>query len=204
MNLKVRRINYPEKRLPADVNRLCRATGCGLNAQAHCLCQAHYMRLRRGKCIDAPLRKAPDYIGWLKEHANWSSDKCLIWPFGTKENGYGRLYIGKKCKPAHREMCRISHGEPKGVRRHCAHSCGNPSCVNPRHLRWATPKENMADKVAHGTNNNGAKHGLAKLTEKDVAEIRESTLKGSELAQHFQVSQSTISEVRNGKRWCHV
>lgn len=82
-------------------------------------------------------------------------DDCIIWPFAVrKSNGYGAYDISiegkKKNFDIHNFVCRIVHGEPeKGEQ--AAHSCGQKLCINPKHLRWTTPLENMQDAKNHGT-----------------------------------------------------
>jgi hypothetical protein len=101
-------------------------------------------------------------------------------------------------------MCIAAHGKPKRDDLHAAHSCGNPQCVNPKHIRWATPAENNQDKILHGTTNEGERHGNAKLTEKDVLEIRASRETLEALSARYNVSISVLSNVRNRKAWRHV
>lgn len=50
----------------------------------------------------------------------------------------------------------------------------------------------------------GSDVALAKLTDDDVRAIRQSTGKGRDLARHYGVSPSVISNVRNRKTWAHV
>ena len=55
---------------------------------------------------------------------------------------------------AHRWVLELAVGPPPFDRAEAAHApliCNNPSCVSPKHLRWATHAENMADTVIDGT-----------------------------------------------------
>jgi DNA-binding transcriptional regulator YiaG len=76
-------------------------------------------------------------------------------------------------------------------------------CVNPKHLRWATPKENMADQYKHGTRVMGEKHPQSKLSEFDVREIRKAADSESqdEIAARFGVSRATVSDIINRRTW---
>lgn len=52
------------------------------------------------------------------------------------------------------------------------HKDGNTSNCAADNLRWGTPASNQADRLPHGTDSRGARHGGAKLTEAQVVEIR--------------------------------
>jgi len=43
---------------------------------------------------------------------------------------------------AHRFMCWAFYGPPVSLDMVAMHQCGNPSCINPRHLAWGTQREN--------------------------------------------------------------
>jgi hypothetical protein len=79
------------------------------------------------------------------------------------------------------------------------------ACVNPNHLRWATRKENEADKISHGTHNRGERHGQSKLTESMVLEILATKdLSHQIIASRYGVSRFAIDSIKNRKAWKHV
>ena len=76
-----------------------------------------------------------------------------------------------------------------------------PSCINPRHLRWASATGNAADRLADDTHNRGERCGTSKLTESEVLEIYASGESQQVLASRYGVSQSAVSFIKLGKRW---
>lgn len=132
------------------------------------------------------------------------TDECVIWPYGRDGNGYGRLTLRDGLSQfVHRRICELKYGPPPTAQHQAAHNCGkgHEGCVNWRHLRWATRKENEADKELHGTRRYGELHQAAKLTSADVAFIRMSSESQAALSRKLGVSHSTISLIKSGKRW---
>jgi len=75
-------------------------------------------------------------------------DECWPWlgSIGTKM-GYGLLNVEGRSISAHRFSFLLYYGEiPGGA--HILHTCDNPPCVNPTHLRSGTNADNVADKVS--------------------------------------------------------
>lgn len=137
-----------------------------------------------------------------------ATDECVIWPYSiNRRHGYGRVaWRGHKYR-SHRLVCQLVHGEPPPGKIEAAHSCGVKACCNPRHLRWATPAENMADCKAHGTLVVGSKHPFTSLNECDVGNIRQQLAIGvgqGVLHRFYGVSRSTISRIALGQSWGHV
>lgn len=75
-------------------------------------------------------------------------------------------------------------------------------------LEWATLSENRQHAYDTGLQNSftrqGSKNNFSKLSEKDVIEIRKSTLSQSKTALKFNVTQSAISQIMIRKNWKHV
>lgn len=92
----------------------------------------------------------------------------------------------------------------RNVAAHAPQVCHQPACINPRHLRWALPDENMGDRVLDGTSNRGSRHGNSILNEDDVATIRNSNLSASDLAGRFGVSEATVRDVTTRRTWSHL
>ncbi len=156
--------------------------------------------------------------GFLRMLVGHEGDACVLWPFRsisavgykwTRGYYYGFLRFGGggrrgKKTSANRAMCLLAYGEPPDPTMEAAHNCGNSLCVNPRHLRWATPAENVRDKLRHGTAQIGEKNPVAKLTVEAAAEIRRRALLGerqADIARDFGISRWTVSDIKKGKTW---
>lgn len=90
--------------------------------------------------------------------ANYRGDDCLEWPYARGTNGYGHVHVDGITTTAHRVVLTLHRGDPPDPTLEAVHApivCHNPGCVNPRHLRWATHAENMADTIIDGTNTGG-------------------------------------------------
>lgn len=135
------------------------------------------------------------------------TDYCWLWTAGINEDGYGLFkYLGKTVG-AHRLSWQLHNGEiPKG--KHVLHICDTPACTKPSHLFLDDHAGNMKDRDVKGRQAKGEEIGLAKLTEKQVIEIRSLYAAGSiyqyELAALFKVTTPTIWHLLNGKTWKHI
>jgi hypothetical protein len=125
---------------------------------------------------------------------------CVWWISGIDANGYGELRFNKKLLKAHRAAWIVANGDiPAGL---CVlHRCDNRLCINQHHLFLGTNADNTADMVKKGRHPRGATNGRAKLTEKEVHEIRRSALSNRKLASLYGVDRSIPSEIRNRIIW---
>jgi uncharacterized protein YjiS (DUF1127 family) len=83
------------------------------------------------------------------------------------------------------------------------HLNGNSLDNRLDNLAWGTRADNSADKRRHGTMQSGARNGGAKLTAKQVEQIRElrphRTLQ--QLADAFGISRSQVKRIVYGQSW---
>lgn len=129
------------------------------------------------------------------------TDDCIIWT-RSQSKGYPKARIGDRTVNLHRLLCEEVNGPAPSNRHHAAHSCGQSLCLNTRHIRWRTPAENAADKRLHGTNNDGARNGGAKLDWATVRAIRATTDEPQRsIAARHGVSQSMVSRILRGMAW---
>lgn len=119
---------------------------------------------------------------------------CWIWQGAIQNPGYGNF----KGFLAHRVSHSIFKGSTDGF--WVLHSCDNPPCVNPEHLRIGTPKENMADAWSRNRikHKKGPDNPAAKLTHEQVKELGELYLSDksiniSELGRNFNISPSAAA-----------
>lgn len=144
---------------------------------------------------------------------------CWIWT-GTKNgSGYGTIGIGPKTQGktfVHRASWEIRNGTiPEGML--ICHKCDVRLCVNPDHLFLGTYKDNSADMNKKGRGLAGRKrkpgdvpigenHGHAKLTEREVIQIRNIAVRRtqSSIAEEFGVSRRLVGMIVNRRIWKHL
>ncbi len=193
-------------------NRLCEVAGCGKKHDARGLCKNHLYKLNRygdplaGKFL-TPRGEALAFLLSLLDHER---EECIYWPYykyGGK--GYAGVSYDGETRPAHRVVCEILNGPPPSDIHEAAHNCGQgrQGCVNPYHTRWATPKENIADQVLHGTRRRGEQMFTAKLTPDLVRSLRKDMASGGTqvaTAKKYGISRRNLRAIMDGQTWTWV
>jgi len=157
--------------------------------------------------MDRKMRKPPveEFVENLVPGMDYIVDpitKCWEWQWG-KTGGYGQIGRDSKRYLVHRLVCDHFHGLPDHMK--SIHSCDNPGCINPDHLRAGTQKENVRDAVIRNRWTRGEKNGRAKFTNKQAIEIKNRYSAGDvtykSLANEYGVSDTCIAFIVRGKRY---
>ena len=131
--------------------------------------------------------------------------RCWVWTGCKNTDGYGRTMRNGKNIGVHRLMFILQFGEiPKG--KLVMHTCDNPPCINPAHLKLGTHDENMQDMTDKGRRARfpGELNPSVKLTHQEVDKIRALVSEGlyaKDIAPLFGVSMATIYHIKNGRIW---
>jgi hypothetical protein len=151
-----------------------------------------------------------DFTKWFNDQLEIQENGCKIWTHGRNKAGYGivKLPTVKGARLTHRVSLEMKIGRPIRHGLCVLHSCDNPPCCNPDHLREGTHKDNVNDKVVKGRQSKlqGEVHGSSKLTESQVRDIIKEANTNTQvvLSKRYNITRSTISDILRGKSWKHI
>lgn len=164
--------------------------------------------------MSRPYDTQEDFWGkfWIRVNKGGT---CWLWTGAKNEHGYGRVDYRGTSLLAHRVMLfwfkRLQSLEKmKQVKTGIVlHSCDNPSCVNPGHLRVGTATDNMNDAYQRGRvpSKQGERGPLAKLSDRDAMDVllaATTEVARLDLADKYGVNRSSIDSIVNGKTFKHV
>ena len=103
------------------------------------------MGMKKGYKYNRILQRGAPLDRFERKYIPEPNSGCWLW-LGSQCNpryGYGSFSLNRRNETAHRASWMLLRGPiPAGME--IDHKCKNPYCVNPDHLRVATPAENAA------------------------------------------------------------
>ena len=140
-------------------------------------------------------------------------EECWPWKGARLRQGYGHIMLTRspdRRLRAHRVAWELHYGPiPDGLV--VMHTCDNPPCVNPAHLRIGTIGDNNRDRSNKGRGRENRQSGTdnpnAKLQESDVREIIAALREGETqmaIASRFGVKQPQVSRIARRVQWAHL
>ena len=126
-------------------------------------------------------------------------DDCWEWQGRLDGNGYGSFGIYSRQLLPHRVSAYLS-GKLESLKKGSSagvvirHKCDNPACVNPRHLKVGTQKDNVRDCVSKHRNHNTSRKGFRKYQDKipQIEALAAQGLKDWEIAKATGVPTRTV------------
>lgn len=126
-------------------------------------------------------------------------DECWEWKGSKGYGGYGRMHVAISrgvyvSVYAHRIALFLA-GVELAPKDKSLHSCDNPPCCNPYHLRPGTQLDNVQDRNKRGRTARGGYRPSRKLTDEMVLSAREKYLNGisiRELGRNHDVDYRTM------------
>lgn len=134
-------------------------------------------------------RTLHDFLTFTEQH-----EDCLLWTRALNTDGYPRAAINGDCNvKVHRHVYSLVNPDEDIDGKVIRHTCDNPKCINPDHLRSGTFADNAWDRASRKRN------FLRSFDEHEIREIRELYQSGeytqSELARHFNTQQGSIRQI---------
>jgi hypothetical protein len=144
-----------------------------------------------------------EFWTWFDSKLIRTPTGCMEWSMCRSVQGYGFVQVKGKNLKSHRLSLERQLGRPISPTMSVLHSCNNPPCCNPEHLREGTHQENMDDKLRSGRQPRGETNGRAKLTLTQVEEIKANVngLTQYQLADLYGVKRPCIWKIQRGKLW---
>ena len=130
---------------------------------------------------------------------------CWEWQGFRHRQGYGRIWLDGRRQLAHRVALALSQGvDIPGPEVKCLHSCDNPPCVNPAHLRWGSDADNVRDRDARGRRDapKGEANGRAIIPDDEALALVLRVLDGEtcvDVARGVGMSERTLQDWARGK-----
>lgn len=150
-------------------------------------------------CTDGEIRSLPRKTtrGGLMSFYSDKSNRHVVYQRPTMRlSKDGKTKLHHVCRLVAKTFIPNTENKPE-----VNHIDFNPCNNDVRNLEWTTRKENHTHSVIKGRMARGGGHGMAKLNEVQVSEIRSSQDKPKDIATRYGVCRQTIYRIKNFRNW---
>lgn len=133
-------------------------------------------------------------------------DDCWEWTGHRHQRGYGIFWFQGKNVRANRYALIFSGSEPPSPQHISLHSCDNPPCCNPRHLRWGYNVDNRADHDLRRGPLTGENSYTAVITTEQADSILKGRINGensASLSKRLGLPKTLVDNIYSGRTWRH-
>lgn len=191
----------------------CKIDDCDGKHQAQGYCSLHYERwldkndplfAQKGYSANPWQKDDPDFATYL-----WGkiivNETCWEWQGSKTIAKYGTIVLEGRVQMVHRVSWELANGRSVAEGLFILHSCDNPSCINPEHLREGTQQDNMDDMVKRNRSHAPrTKWNTQESTIREIKRLRQQNVTVVEIAKRLNVGKSLVSHVSSGRTWKHV
>ena len=144
---------------------------------------------------------------WQNVDRSRGPDACWPWTKALNAYGYGRASIWMEGRWRTASASAVAYWlatgrwERRAEGRCVRHTCDHRACCNPRRLIGGTVAQNAQDAVERGRMAQGEAHRFSKLSDLQVAQIREFDEAGEavrSIAKRLSVAPSTVTRIVRG------
>lgn len=134
-------------------------------------------------------------------------DECWEWLGHRHAAGYGIFWHDGKNRRANRMALILSGIDPTCETDMALHSCDNPPCCNPKHLRWGSAKDNAQDFIDRNGPRIGDRNINSSITgdiASGIMKARVSGLPARMIAERFGVTKALVENITGMRAWTHL
>ena len=134
---------------------------------------------------------------------------CILAKSTAGARGYPQRNANGRNVRLHREAMASHLGRDLDPSEEVYHACHDKRCINPEHLRVGSHADTMRATAEAGRSARGERNGHAKLTAREVIEVRKLHRTGwsiDEIRQWlwFAVTASNVKKIIARKSWRHL
>jgi hypothetical protein len=138
---------------------------------------------------------------WSKVDWSGGHEACWPWMAGIDKDGYGKFQTGTHRNQRHWRSHRYVAEMMGMVAPVIMHTCDNPPCCNPDHLRAGTQRDNRDDCIKKGRTARAERHGHAVITAATARSVKDLLAAGCQkaaIARHLGLPRHIVYNIANG------